>query len=300
MYKCQQLPFFCDDQFLPKYIWDPVVDANGIARPTIYQETKVKAENFKYEDLYQIDPAWQDELDGLSNPSEEDKYYKKVPGCCSCERYILPYYFLDTSRIDLGDLDNKHTYVQLSILAVEDSELTVVIELLNGQYYRDFELSMPDSSDISIHRPSRAINNPSVPSRMTFMMLLDQNDLESQDIALPLNLPMQQRRNPGVEVISIGTPGSTSFSFENSILIGRISNIYQGDPLYEDRYAIHMRDVYIAAQAANKTTDDFPPLQTYPIWKRLVQHCTRSPTLSVTWNINLFGGPSRKLVVWDS
>jgi hypothetical protein len=33
--------------------------------------------------------------------------------------------------------------------------------------------------------------------------------------------------------------------FEIQILIGRISDIYQGDPEYQDRYREHMRDVYI-------------------------------------------------------
>lgn len=35
-------------------------------------------------------------------------------------------------------------FVQISLFAVEKSELTVVIELLNGNYYRDFDQNIID------------------------------------------------------------------------------------------------------------------------------------------------------------
>ena len=57
---------------------------------------------------------------------------------------MIPYYFQDSSVVNSGYPDNKHGFVQLEILAVEHSELTVVVELLNGQFYQDFDTNIPD------------------------------------------------------------------------------------------------------------------------------------------------------------
>lgn len=118
LWKCQRIPFFCDDQLNPK-------SADGIAADKEIQEASG----------YIIDPVWQEEVNSINDPAESDLYYEKIPGCCQCERYILPCYFQEDEFIDLGQKDNKHNFVQLSFLAVERSELTVVIELLHGQYY---------------------------------------------------------------------------------------------------------------------------------------------------------------------
>jgi hypothetical protein len=139
-----------------------------------------------------------------------------LPLLSRCERYILPYFFLDNSVADLGQNDNKHGFNQISILAVEESELTIVVELLNGQYYRDFDDNIPDKSDIFIHTPGRAKYTPSNPSRASFMIILDEGDLDDQNMALPLNLPMQQKRLPGQPVINIG-----SWAARSSILSTR-------------------------------------------------------------------------------
>jgi len=118
--------------------------------------------------------------------------------------------------------------VQLSILALQDVDLTVTMELLNGQFYQDFDSFIPGNTDFSIFTPSRAMYKPSsVPSRNAFMAILDQNVLSSNDIALPFNLPMQQYRNPGVPYKDIGLSGSTYFAFEKKILLSRISNLKQ-------------------------------------------------------------------------
>lgn len=49
MYKCNQIPFFCDSQNLPKYIWQTVIDPlTGKAAPGSAQEKS----------QYIIDPVW--------------------------------------------------------------------------------------------------------------------------------------------------------------------------------------------------------------------------------------------------
>lgn len=252
LYKCNRIGFFCDTQYNPKWVWQSIVDKAGIAESGSVQETST----------YVIDQQWQNNLNSLSIPLAEDLYYERFQGCCLCERSFLPYYFQDNSIKDLGQTDNKHGFVQLQILAVERTELTVVLELLNGQYYQDFDKNIPDSSDFFIHSPSRAIYNPSIPSRYTFTTFLVQTDIEDQNLALPLNLPMNELRKPGVAIIDINSPGSTYYEFAYKILIGRISDIYQGDPFYEKRYELHLREVYLqnnnvitAAELANKIPD---------------------------------------------
>lgn len=68
--KCNQIPFFCDDQFLPKQIWAPVLDAQGFALDAEFQE---KSE-------YVTDPVWQEQVNSIQKPSEEDQYYQYIPG----------------------------------------------------------------------------------------------------------------------------------------------------------------------------------------------------------------------------
>jgi len=91
------------------------------------------------------------------------------------------------------------------------------------------------TKDIFVHTPSRAVNVPGTPSRAAFMMTLESQDLADSNLELPYNLPMSMVRVPGTLPKNIGSTGSTKFDFEMKILVGRISDLYQGDPLYEDR-----------------------------------------------------------------
>lgn len=49
-----------------------------------------------------------------------------------------------SSKIFLLSLQFTDGFVQISLFAVEKSDLTVVIELLNGNYYRDFDRNIID------------------------------------------------------------------------------------------------------------------------------------------------------------
>eukprot|EP01034_Spumella_vulgaris_P000338 gene338-450_t len=241
------MPFFCEDRFQSKLIWDDqFLDANRvIPADAAVQEAA----------SFIVDPVWQKQVDNIQNPADSDLYYVKLPGCCQCERHIIPYYFQDDTQIDQGYPDNKHGFVQLEILAVEHSELTVVIELLNGQYYQDFDQNIPDKSDIWVHSPNRANYNQqnfqqNQPSRNAFITLLDFPTLTGANIALPLNLPMSQTRVPGFMLKDLSSASATFYTFELKILVGRVSDIYQGDKGYQERYKEHRRVEYLLASEA--------------------------------------------------
>lgn len=256
LFKCQQIPFFCDDQLLPKFTWDIVME-NGLAAPKEDQE----------ESSYIIDPIWQAEVDSIQNPTEEDLYFQKIPGCCRCERKLLPYYFKDNTA-DLGFPDNKHTFVQLSMIAVEHSEITVVIELLNGQFYENFDDVIPGSSDIYVYRPSRANYTPTKPTRASFLTIIE-SSFYAEGLAMPLNMPMSLKRNEGILFSQIGGTGLTSFEFELKLLIGRISDLYQSDRTYEERYLRRLRDVYVELVLDGKNTTSFGEFANVPDTKAI-------------------------------
>jgi hypothetical protein len=102
--------------------------------------------------------------------------------------FLLKHLFI-FNVIFIGYTDNKHGFVQMEILAVEHSELTVVIELMNGQYYQDFDKNIPDQSDIWVHSPNRASYNKhnyqqDLPSRNAFLTLLDFTTLNDANIGI--------------------------------------------------------------------------------------------------------------------
>eukprot|EP00981_Chlorochromonas_danica_P002026 scaffold413_cov176-Ochromonas_danica.AAC.22 len=243
LYKCQRMPFFCDDTEWPKLIWKSLVDSHtGIALDGAQQEKST----------FITDPVWQKEVDSISNPDASDLYYLKTPGCCQCERYILPYYFIDDT-VEEGYTDDKHGFIQLSLLMLEQSNLTIVIELLNGQYYAEFDNVIPDKSDLFLHVPNRAKYTPkSAPSRNAFLTLIQSSDFSSNSLALPFNLPMQPIRKSGSTQLEASSSDYIKYEFALKLLINRISNLYQGDPTYEDRYRTHMRDLYIENKIAEQ------------------------------------------------
>jgi hypothetical protein len=99
LYKCQQLPLFCDDQHWKKLIYNVQKDASGMALPSAKQQAANP--NFI------VDSVWQKSVNKIANPLPSDLYYLKTPGCCRCEPHLLPYYFIDNSITDPGYPDNK-------------------------------------------------------------------------------------------------------------------------------------------------------------------------------------------------
>eukprot|EP00599_Poterioochromonas_sp_BG-1_P003191 CAMPEP_0173133270 /NCGR_PEP_ID=MMETSP1105-20130129/630_1 /TAXON_ID=2985 /ORGANISM="Ochromonas sp., Strain BG-1" /LENGTH=1788 /DNA_ID=CAMNT_0014044913 /DNA_START=1672 /DNA_END=7038 /DNA_ORIENTATION=+ len=250
LWKCQQIPWFCSDYEYGDMIWDIQFDSSGQVQGQKYQEQSTF----------------------IQNPVENDPYSLTVTGCCQCKRYILPYYFLD-ALTDEGSTDNKHGFVQLSMVVVADTELTLVVELLDGQFYQDFDENIPGHTDISIFTPYRSKYQPSnIPSRYQFITLIQQSDIQSAGMANPFNLPMQQYLSDGYNPVSIGTSGATNFQFENNILLGRISSLKQGDPQYVGRYKEHKRDVYIQLQSEGQELGNFTDWANIPDLDTISSH----------------------------
>lgn len=198
-YKCQSLPYFCDDVSWNRTTWQIVRDEDtGLALDETYQE----ASDFKY---YQ-------------------KIERETTGCCQCEYHSLPKYFSDGAYTgdspDTGYPDNKHNYVQFTLTAIRDVELTVVLELLHGLYYPEFR-ELHNRGEISIHRPQRAKWG----TDNSFLAILESEDLDSQGLALPLNLPRQYVRPAGTVLYS-------EELFENALLIDRTIDLDVADEEY--------------------------------------------------------------------
>lgn len=220
LYKCQQIPFFCNDQPFPKLVWN--VRSNATSYP--YDSSVQESSWFKQ------DPAYK--------PIEPETL---MPGCCKCESNWMPHYFYDT-RADPGQRDSKHGFVQLTFQALDAIDLTVALELLNGDAYMDFDANMIDVGDLFVHTPSRADYTPTKNTRAAFLAIITQDLFSS--LKLPLNLPVELRRKTGAAVG--GGAGTYNFKFANKVLLGRNSDIYQGDPGYATRFENRKRQLYLA------------------------------------------------------
>ncbi|GLE05146.1 hypothetical protein PINS_up014134 [Pythium insidiosum] len=158
-------------------------------------------------------------MQDIANGSSFEK--ASYPGCCSCERHEMPFFFEDT-KSDLGFPDNKHGYLQFSVSAIERTELTIVVELLHGLYVRDFvEGFTQDRFDMNVFTPSRADYTPLTPSMNSFFAVLDKSSYDR--LMLPLNLPESRQR-------ILGTLTYRS-QVEDRIFVDRIADIMVGDPM---------------------------------------------------------------------
>jgi hypothetical protein len=250
LYKCQQIPFFCDETFFPKYQWDIAYEADKV--------TPVANSTLQSQRKFTIDPNWLpigvsedsftpplgvpiSDVDLVNPTSETPGVWAYMPSCCACEPHYMPYYFAsDAENPAPGYPDNKHGFVELQLTALDDTQLTVVVELLHGQFYTAFDSLVPDKGDVFVHRPTRASYTPSNPSRSAFVSILMATDMVK--LVMPLNLPIQPYRRPGE---ATGFSRATlDYRMEVQVLIGRTSNVYDADPLYETRYKQHKLDVY--------------------------------------------------------
>ena len=137
-------------------------------------------------------------------------------------------------------------------MAVEAVEITVVVELLNGIFYDEFDNYINDKGDFFIHSPGRAKYTPSNPSRAAFLAVIVTEEFEGME--LPLNLPLEKYRLPN-ELLS----GEVGTRFENHILINRNADLVMGDPGYEDRnYQRENSDYFALLMELNISSDDFP------------------------------------------
>ena len=258
-FKCDQIPYFCDPQMKPASIWKILTDpVTGRA----------------------LNRTAQEKSSFIPNPTDSSVMF--IPGCCACEAETMPYYFIDSSTIDDGYPDNKHNFVQMSFQALEAVSLTIVVELLHGQYYAEFDNFVKGKSDVYVHRPSRASYNLSTPSRASFLAILTQGLFANMD--LPLNIPPLENDNSNGAPVVI-----------DRVLIGRLSDIRKGDPQYVSRLKKRLTDVFIDQKAANITTASSVSYDTVPSYEELNNNLysvqTPGQAVSYPYNSSYIGLP---------
>ena len=139
--------------------------------------------------------------------------WKQTIGCCSCQPYPMPSFFTQNIK-ERGMPDNKHQLVTLTLTSIEKVSLTLVVELLHGLFYDEFDsyFRYQDKGEIYLHEPSRFTRSP---KRSTWMAVIDQQVFTKSGLDLPSNLPFKKNQD-GVKKL------------ENSILIDRPSESYHG------------------------------------------------------------------------
>ena len=240
LFKCRQIPYFCDNRDYPKLNWKMKDEFDFKSLEELQEHLESIEDNG-----WLTDRVWKNEMESI--PNNPYPYYQFTKGCCQCERHSLPYFFKNKEIVDSGFTDNKHGLIQLSLLAVEDTDLTVVVELLNAQYIKSFDDYMPDRAEIYVHRPGRAKYTPTSPSRAAFVAVI--TDDQFKTMSMPLNLPVETYRLPNSPIG--GARGTTSTRFENKVLIGRISDVAFGDENYQRRIEDQQAYEYLTLKLAN-------------------------------------------------
>jgi hypothetical protein len=136
--------------------------------------------------------------------------WKQTDGCCKCKPHPLPEFFQSNAK-NSGLSDNKHHNISFTVTALEDMQITTVIELLNGQFYGFFDnyFYQKDVFTSYTHRPSRFSRGS---NGSQWLSVIRKDTFSTSNMDLPLNLPMRQ-------VVPAGQQGHRSM--ENSILVDR-------------------------------------------------------------------------------
>lgn len=215
LYKCRQIPFFCDDKSWDYQTWRVLKDkATGLPLRGSLQETSTFKTHVR------------------------DAPYMRTTGCCACEPHSLPIYFRDSSTVDDGFSDNKHAVVQVELQALRACEVTVVLELLHGLYYTEFRAAMANKGDLYVHTPHRAFYTPTKPSKRQFYAVIVQDDFDGT-LELPYNLPQELKRKPT-------TTEEVYTTFENTLLVKRPTQLDVADPRINYKVAARQRDYLLA------------------------------------------------------
>ena len=142
-----------------------------------------------------------------TNKPEQGPPWKHTSGCCTCKPQPLPAFFQRNIKTS-GFSDNKHHNISFTVTALRDTEITVVVELLSGQFYGFFDnyFDQKDVFTTYLHRPTRFARGD---KGSQWLSVIRRDTFSNSHLDLPLNLPMTQT----------GQEGYTSM--ENSILIDR-------------------------------------------------------------------------------
>lgn len=115
--------------------------------------------------------------------------WMKSSGCCECKPYRMPIFFRKNSKTS-GFPDNKHRYIHFTISPLKPTNITVVLELLNGKFYNDFdETYLKTSLTFSIHKPVRFSKGT---HNSLWLAAVTREVLEKDQLDFPLNLPAKE------------------------------------------------------------------------------------------------------------
>ena len=136
-------------------------------------------------------------FNSLNLPFETGEHNKRgqsqpwIPkeGCCNCKSHHMPHFFhLQHHVSDFPD--GMHQPIQITISALEEVTIRVVVELLHGRYYAEFDdyFGAMDKSYVQIHRPKRFKDDS-----MTWLSIVEKSTFDNLNLDLPLNLPFSKR-----------------------------------------------------------------------------------------------------------
>lgn len=124
----------------------------------------------------------------VHNP-DISKTWTKSSGCCDCKPYLLPIFFRKNSETS-GFPDNKHRYIHFTVSALKPTNITVVLELLNGKFYNEFDDSyLKTSLMFGIHKPIRFSKGT---HNSLWLAVVTREVLEKDQLDFPLNLPAKE------------------------------------------------------------------------------------------------------------
>lgn len=130
------------------------------------------------------------------SPAETGKRNEKVElgqpwvqntGCCKCSRHPMPHFFQLDYHVSSYP-DGKHLPIQITISALEKVDVSVVVELLHGRYYAEFNdyFGGMDKSSLRIHYPKRFTEES---FGGTWLTIVEESTFDQFYLDLPLNLP---------------------------------------------------------------------------------------------------------------
>jgi hypothetical protein len=236
-----------------------------------YNFTGLKA-NFSYGTDYQIsvyldcDPcpptykcSFLTSPPSCSTPSLslQQSYGYNCSSCCSCLEKYPPAWLSTNSRV-FPNLDDKHKLVSFTILALKDMNITVVFELLSALYIEQFPY-LSSVIDMAIHTPSRSnFASPSDRSnRNTFLSMLIEKEVNSNNLALPLNLPMTFSK-------SSAASSTYTATFENAALLGSPQDISISFPAYSNAHALTVAGNYTTLSPSGRNLRESNVSTRYP------------------------------------
>lgn len=145
--------------------------------------------------------------------------WRTIEGCCRCQPQLLP------AKQNSSDYpEDEHQIVQFTISALDKVHLTVVCELLHGQYLAEFDehFSPLNKSKMRIHLPT-AFAKGTENESFSWVAVLDKEMLDKSSLALPLNLPLKKNRSNIYNTDSILIDRPTALDVR--LLADAISNI---------------------------------------------------------------------------